>query len=336
MKILWLSTSSMQLEPVIHSLSYSMKLLFASVSSMNLEPIYTGLTKQLGDTLSIPGIPGDPPFVLCKFDRGKEEQHHYEGEVDHVILSVFDEYKPDVVIYSGPAEGKCRPLLSTFLRMRESSKVVNLVCDGGCPNWHPLLETYLKGDCFDLAVNIDGNPNWPQQPRDITWIGPIDPRYFEKMIPKGVDFGFAGGLGSSSRREITNRLAQSCQLTIPQRSETWGTYQAYADFMLSCRSIFNMGRTGSGKTFHVKYRVIETALSGAVLYEEVNPITRLYFEPGMDYIEYDGVEDLEQKVKLNLHKHFSPIPLKEKIMTKWSADQLWEKVFNALGLKKPF
>lgn len=332
MNILWLATSSMQLQPIIESLEYAMKVLFTSVSSMNLEPIVSGLEAQIKPANTFTGL------SLCRFDKGKEEQHHYEGEVDHVILEAFDKHKPDIVVYSGPAEGRCRPLIGTFHKIRESAKLINLVCDGGCPNWHPLLELYRKEDCFDRTVNIDGNPDWPQKPGDITSVGPIDPRYFEKSQPRMIEFGFAGGLGSLERRQIVDRLKQSCRLEVPERSEAWGTYQNYANFMLGCKSVFNMSKTGSSKAYHCKYRVIESGLAGCVLFEEKNPITAKYFEPGKEYIEYESIDDLEQMIRGEWYKGKYAMfgeALRQRVLRDYSPESFWTRVFNAVGYAMP-
>lgn len=286
MKLLWLSTSSMGLEPIIKSLEYSLdKLLFTSVSSMNLEPIVTGLQEAAKHKYQ---------FELYKYDHGKEEQHHYEGEVDHSILRKVNDYKPDIIIYSGPAEGKCRPIIDTFLTLKSKAKLINLVCDGGCPNWHPILQQYVLHNAFDLILNVDGNHDWPKRENDLTFPGPIDPRYYSKPKKKTIRFGFAGGCGSSDRQEAVKILKEKCGLVVPERSETWGTYQTYADFMMSCKMVVNFSNTGSGKANHLKYRVIESGLAKVCVLEQANLITKHYFSPGIDYIEYKNLEELIQ------------------------------------------
>lgn len=317
MKILWLSTSSMQLQPIIDS----MRILFTSVSSMNLEPIVSGF-QSYSNSLS-------DEFSLCKFDKGMEEQFHYEGEVDHVILTAFNAMKPDVVIYSGPAEGKCRPFLGTFHEMRKTAKIVNLVCDGGCPNWHPLLETYKKAGCFDLTVNIDGNDEWPKGPNDFTWIGPIDSSYYNKYCQKSIDCGFAGGTGSLSRREAIAKLQQSIELTLPERNESWGTYHLYADFMLSCKRVINFSTAGSGLVDHVKYRVLESGWAKCCLFEQKNKITPKYFVPGVEYLEYESIDDLVDKVKSMDISGYGD-RLHAAVAGRYSPQIFWKKVFNRL------
>lgn len=299
-----------------------MKVLFTSVSSMNLEPIVTGLESNLSDM----------EMLLWKFDKGKEEQHHYEGEVDHVILEAFNSYKPNIVIYSGPAEGKCRPFTSTFLEMKQTAKLINLCCDGACPNWHPLLEKYKAEGCFDLTLNIDGNSEWPKGPKDLTLWGPIDPRFYQHEKEKTIQLGFAGGCGAGERKEITDRLKQSVGLVIPERSESWGTYQKYADFMLSCKSVVNFGKTGSGKAHHLKYRIIEAALAKCAVFEEVNPITRTFLDPGVHYFEYENANHLETLIRTKTDDDLMEVAesLHSRITKYYSCEKFWKKVFEKL------
>lgn len=327
MKLLWLSTSSMQLEPIIKSLDYSMtKLLFTSVSSMNLEPIVCGLEKAIKPKID---------FELYKFDDGKEAQYHYSGEVDHNILRKVQQYKPDVVIYSGPAEGNCLPMNSTFEEIRKNAKTVCLVCDGGCPNWHPLLDVYKRENIFDLVINIDGNHDWPKRSNDLTFWGLIDPSYYAKASKKDIDLGFAGGNGSKHRRDALEKLKRY-GLVVPARSEQWGTYQEYADFMLRCRMVVNFPETGSGKAMHLKYRIIESGLAKCCVFEKSNPVTKRYFTPGEDYVEYEDLDDLEEKIKKALTNpddvENKAIALKVKVERKYLPVRAWQEVFNSLKM----
>lgn len=314
----------MQLQPIIDSLKHSMKILFTSVSSMNLEPIQS--------TLDRAKLNFGFDFHLYRFDEGKEAQFHYDGECDHNILRKVEELKPDVIIYSGPAGGKCRPQNDTLISIKRYAKTIGLICDGGCPEWHPILSEYATQNVFDSMVNIDGNPNWPSRPCDHTFVGLIDPAYYGKQLPKTVNFGFCGGDGALSRRQAIEVLKKECGLEVGPRSEDWGTYQNYADFMLKTKCVVNFPETGSQKAFHVKYRVIESALARCCLFERKNPITPLYFEPGKDYVEYESIADLVEKVK-----SITPDEIAEKaknlfnkVVIHHSAEVNWAKVFKSL------
>lgn len=310
----------MGLQPIIDSLRCSMKVLFTSVSSMNLEPVVNVLWRT------------QPDFFLCRYDHGKEAQYHYDGEVDHNILSKVDEVKPDVIIYSGPAAGKCKPQDSTFAEIKKSARTIALVCDGGCPDWHPILREYAANGLFDRMVNIDGNPNWPSRACDFTFVGLIDPVYYGLEREKTIRFGFAGGDGAKSRRDAISILKEKCGLVIGERSEAWGTYENYAQFMLRTKSVVNFPETGSQKTFHVKYRIIESGLAKCCVFERKNPITELYFEPGKDYVEYETIDDLVEKVNsISDEEMISKAQsLHDKVVSQYGADKAWKKVFESL------
>jgi len=66
--------------------------------------------------------------------------------------------------------------------------------------------------------------------------------------------------------------------------------------MMDCKIIVNCPMTGSTKTDHVKARVTETGWARACLFERTNRYTASWFDPGIDYAEYEDVRDLATKL----------------------------------------
>lgn len=319
MKLLWLTTTHNGLESIMNSLA-----LWLNVSSMNQEPVVSGLKHF---------FKGKCEFVAYRYDEGKEAQFHYDGEVDHNILRKVREVNPSIVIYSGPAAGKCRPSLATLLALREDGrKTIGYVLDGGCPDWHPFLEEYKRENVFDVMVNTDGNPNWPQRENDVTIWQTIDPRFYEERPTKDIRVGFAGGNGSPHRREALALLQKHCGLQLAERSEAWGSYKLFSDFMLRCQITVNFPETGSGRAFHLKNRVIEAGWAGCCLLERKNPITARYFVPGVDYIEYETFDELVDIIK-NLSDSeiaFRARALSLKCRELYTPEKAWEQVFSKI------
>lgn len=305
--------------------------LWLNVSSMNQEPVASGLAAFFKDKKI--------DFIAYRYDEGKEAQHHYDGEVDHNIIRKVREVNPDIVIYSGPAAGKCLPNIETLEALRtkdswkySSRKSVGYVLDGGCPDWHPLLEQYKARNVFDVMVNTDGNPHWPKREHDVTVWQTIDERFYEARPIKDIRLGFAGGNGSPHRREALAMLTERCGLQTAERSEAWGSYKQFADFMLRCQMTVNFPETGSGKAFHVKNRVIEAGWAGCCLLEKKNPITALYFEPNVDYIEYETLDGLENIIK-NISDSeiaFRAMNLSLKCRELYTPAKAWEQVFSKI------
>lgn len=235
----------------------------------------------------MPGIEVD----LFHYDDGKEAQAHYDGEVDHKIMSYVRAHKADWIIYEGPAEGKCRPQIETFLWLKERAKTICLVNDGGCKGWAPALQSYKDTDAFTLVVNQDGCPEWPKRDQDITTWPLLDASYFK---PKEVRTNFFGGIHSFSsphRDKATKFITDHCKFKMGHRSDKWGDYQAYADFLCDTTVTINFPQSGLG-TPMLKFRPIEAGFAKCMLLEKKNPITSLYLRPSIDYIEYEQIEDV--------------------------------------------
>lgn len=295
--------------------------LWLNVSSMNQEPVANGLGRYLGKRME---------FIPYRYDEGKEAQFHYPGEVDHNILRKVRETNPDFIVYSGPAGGKCLAATETLASLKEKAKTIGYFLDGGCPEWHPLLEEYKAKNVFDLMVNTDGNPNWPKRPNDVTIWQAMDESYYTERPAKDIRLGFAGGNGAPHRREALAMLKERCGLQVAPRSETWGSYKShFADFMLRCQMTVNFPETGSEKAFHLKNRVIEAGFAGCCLLEKKNPVTPLYLEPNVDYIEWETLQGLENIIKniSDSEVAFRAHNLALKCRERYTAEKAWQKVF---------
>ena len=166
-KILWLTTSSMSLEPIINSLQN---------------------------------------YEVCEEERiffDKISDHYAADIVDHQV----EVFQPDAILYAGPANGPFMPNPLAIRRLRDKAPIVNIICDGGCPGSHPGIEAFQKAESFTFHVNIDGMTDWPHRQKDITTLCPIDSRYYEKKPPmQDIHLGFFGGDGHKERRDVLDSL----------------------------------------------------------------------------------------------------------------------------------
>jgi hypothetical protein len=316
MKLLWLTTTHHGLESIMGSL-----VLYLNVSSMNQEGTVTGLDRFFKGKLD---------FFAYRYDEGKEAQFHYDGEVDHNIRRKVRELTPDIIIYSGPAAGKCKPTIDTLLFLKERAKTIGYVLDGGCPDWHPVLDEYKSQNVFDLTVNTDGNPNWPKRDIDLTIWQPVDEAFYKTPVPKDIEFGFAGGTGAKHRRESIAWLEDHLSLQVAPRYEQWGTYNKFSEFMLRCKKTVNFPETGSEKSFHLKNRILEAGFAHCALFEKKNPVTPLYFDPENEYFEYNVTQDISgiwldtpeeefERRARNLHA---------RVHRDYTSTKMWSKVFE--------
>lgn len=292
-----------------------MKILWAINSSMMLEGMVTALD----------GI----------VDRSEVFIYPYEEGFEDLILEKCEQVNPDITFFVGSAAGPYFAEPKKLKRIKEKFKLVHVCTDGGCPGWYEGLKAYEEAGCFDLTVSVDGCRN---EYADLVTLTLVDPKLYElKRLPfkdKSYNLGFMGGgmfdLGSE-RESICSELETEGLLTINrQRDERFGSYERYVDFIVQCRSVLNFSRTGSGKTHHVKNRVIEAGLSQACLFEPLDSPAHDWFDGGM--YAWETPKDIIKILDSEPHRLMADagLSLYEQIIEHHSPKAWFNKVQNKL------
>lgn len=104
--------------------------------------------------------------------------------------------------------------------------------------------------------------------------------------------------------------------------------------MRRCKIIVNHAMTANGSS-HVKFRVMEAGWAGACLLENKNPITPLWFKPGVHYIEYDDAEHAAQLIRQldSEPERMKKIAnaLHEEVARNHSPRVFWRKALDRIG-----
>ena len=208
------------------------------------------------------------------------------------------------------------------------------------PPWWPYLRDFRAAGCFDCIVNFDGNEAWPSGNRDLTMLTPMSPSFFANQRPlkdRLIPFGFCGGCGSPSRREIIDYLVEHAGLQIKPREEQYGTYARYARFMLECQLTVNVPHSGSDNAEQVKGRVLEAGLAGTCLLEHEASAARHWFDAGTDYIVYRTKEEAAMIARGLLENvtlmQETALRLQRKVIENHSPAKFWARVFEAVGVR---
>lgn len=277
-------------------------------------------------------------------DIGSTEVIYYDKV--RVGVSDIERLHPKMTIMISAHKADFAPSLDELIKMNDISPLVQILSDGGDPPWHD--ETIRWRDAFTTIVSIDGNPNWPSRSCDLTLLTPIDLRYYDNIVgettpERNILLGFSGGIGSGARGMVMSNLRDRGLLTYRSMSlinsykgytGEAASYKEYADFMRQCKIIINHAMTASGLS-HVKGRVLEAGWAGACLLENKNPITPLWFKPGIHYIEYNDVEHAAQLVE-QLKSDPGRIEqmasaLHEDVIRNHSPRVFWSKVLDKIG-----
>lgn len=258
------------------------------------------------------------------------------------IAEVAAADRPDVMIYIG-APPHCHinrfvPDTQTLKRANSIAPMVHLCSDSGDQPWWPWLEEYHHEGAFALQVSMDGAKDSPMARVGRVALTPVDPSWFPKVAWKDRrnQCSFSGNLGF--RGDMVHFLRVKGVLTYLEGSPN-KLYQEMADLYAHSKSVVNNGMTGSGQRWHVKGRVVEAGLAGAALIESSEAPTKDWFEPGTDYLTWTWPnygQILNQLSKPDQELEEMAKRFHERMMVEHSPQAFYGRVFDDIGLKKPW
>jgi spore maturation protein CgeB len=107
--------------------------------------------------------------------------------------------------------------------------------------------------------------------------------------------------------------------------------------MQDCRISLNLSHTGTQAAKQVKGRVVEAALAGSCLLELANSPTRDWFEPGVDFLEYqrpgDAIETIQHYAKHPEQTEAIARRLREKVLAQHGPQHFWGRILDRLAIK---
>jgi hypothetical protein len=269
-----------------------------------------------------------------------EEIVYNRKEVDLADLpAAIDWRKPDWVLMLGQCEvgGDILPSLDVLKEIGANRPFVHLCCDGSEEDWYPQLDRYITYGNFALNINIDGVAIGPIAQGGWTTLCPIDPTPFQPLpwVDRVTRLGFCGGWGPGHpRMAAVEELIHRGLINAVKRP--FEDYAGYRDFLCSCKAVWNNALSGSAVRQHVKARVLETAYAGAVLFEDDASPARGYFDPGIDYVAYSCIADIESGLDWMLSEPRAAqnmaARMNRKAVEKYSAQPFWTEVLKRIGL----
>ena len=267
--------------------------------------------------------------------------------VDGAILDCVNRYAPDLLLYGSQAAGPYVPATSTFLSLRKHCPTVHLCFDAGDIGFTPLLTKYRDEGCFSFTIACDGCTDGP-----VDWIAfhPVDPRpyrpFMGQLSSRVLPFGSCGGWPYGKRREVIEALKRDCGLYIKPREENYGSYQRYANFLMSCQIVVDCalsagGFDGKGPYARtLKTRAIEVGLAGACLLELRGCALNKWAVEDTDYATYETADEAVAVARDLMANQDKAQRMAERlsrvVREKMNPTIFWSNVFNACGLQPHF
>ena len=303
-----------------------MKIAVLRTYSLSCEPIFLPL-RRLGHEV----------FDIVFHNPGGSPIYHHE------LPGQIDGFGADFVVMLGQNDdnrGNVPPvhILHEIMCKRHS---VHICCDGSEEIWWAQLESYKENVPFSLHVNIDGVSNGFFKNNGMTTLCPIDDEPFQPRpwLSRSIRLGFCGGWGDPGTHPRSDQVHELLRCGVLHAiKRPYADYDQYRKFMCDMRIAWNQALTGTGDRMHVKARVVEAALGGALLLENVKAPTSNYFEPGEDYLLYENLDDVPRIagwVDANPTEAATmAIRMRAKVRMYHSARPFWNKVFAHIGMQE--
>lgn len=298
-----------------------MRVLFFVTHTPNCEPFWRSL-EAIGHEV--------------KVQQYDDRPHDRHPEFVDLALAVCPDFMVVIGAYE-PSHGRpvIRPCI--FRDLKSVAPLIFLCGDAADDPWWPVLNQYAVEDCFSAMVAIDGASSPIDRfPHGLTLLTPLDPRPFARSyswVERPIRLGMIGGTGHRANliRDLQKRgLLDYCPGPIGR------SYEAYAEMMCNTRITLNLAQTGTGRFLHVKGRVCESGFAGSVVLETKGSPLRNWFTPGVDYLEYEGVEDLISTLTRHDDAQLSRMAIRfhQKMATEHHPTVFWDKVLRKAGVRQ--
>ena len=248
--------------------------------------------------------------------------------------------EPEVVIISFLGNSPLNPDTTMVEELHKSGiKICIMWPDSGYPWALEMIESL--GDSVKLHVSYGGERIKHLYDKNHLWLwAPQDERLFRPSKPRHT-ISFVGSLRGYSDRFHYLRYAvekgaiSAKDITGGQREKALSA-EEYAQRIRSSTININFPESPSGKD-QCKGRVIESIASMTLLLERKNEATPHLLDPGVDYVEFDGLEDFVSKIeyyKVN-DKEANEIAASgyKRYKDKYSSNKFWTKVLKGCSVE---
>jgi hypothetical protein len=264
------------------------------------------------------------------------------GLSDEMLYSQVKAEAPDLIVYIGSRWGQQPSAVALAQINAKVAPMVHICSDAADIPWHDALRIYSQASSFSLQVAIDGSHKWPGSAQGLTLLTPVDPKAFGDPLPheqRNIICGYAGnpGAGTGKRTQMLSDLLERKvidQLHI--RSNLPHTNEMYNRFLGLCRMSVSIAHTGTEAAMHVKGRILESALAGALVLETKGSPTSYWFRPGLDYLEYESADEAADIVRRLTNDPAATqamaLSLRQRVLDEHTPEKFWAHIFEKLGM----
>lgn len=261
----------------------------------------------------------------------------YNKHIDDVLINYCLNFKPAIVIFCLLEGYPHNPTINCFNKLK--SMGIKLCFMWPDTSLRVLGNIAEVSDIADLSVSLD-NPtsnthdNIKFENNHIFLWTPKNKNMFYDD-EKCIDVSFVGSSSYPDRREILTQLKSYYSIVIDgdQRVNQLSP-DKYAEIIRTSKICLNFPFSPCQQYYQTKGKTFEVLASNSLLMEALNPATRKLLKPDKEYVEFNNIHDLVDKIGYYLNNSNERIQISksghETYKRKYTSQIFWDIVLDRL------
>lgn len=260
--------------------------------------------------------------------------------LDDQLITYHRRLNPDLTIVTILADPKFKnnPTEKSFKTITDKGPLVFIWFDTVYKFVMEKVESLLSYATLNIILD---NPYFIPNDKHIALWTPQDTRIYNDVgLARSIDVSFVGStVGYKDRESYLKHLMSNSGINLHRdggQRECNLSPNDYAKIMQQSKISLSFSKTRSALQ-QTKGRVWEVASCGAMLMEDINQGTNLWFEPFKDYVPFSSQEDMVDKINYYLNHEDKMIEIagsgKKKTEIQYNPRNWWSIVLNRCGIK---
>lgn len=282
-------------------------------------------------------------YTFSQYEAGHLNMIHldesflvYDTHIDEVLVDFCVANKIKVIFFSLLGDSPLNPSMATLQKLKNLGVYLCYFWHDTGPGWAIQTIGKLKS-VSDLHLAVDNSSYQHEYLNADNFLTLWTPQNKNLYYPQkqDIEVSFVGSPRYSDRmRYLTQLFSRNPKVVIRggQREEKL-SINKYAELIRRSKIGLNFASHSLGFS-QTKGRVYEIIGSGSLLLEDRNPQTAKLFTPNEDYIEFDGIDDLVNKIEYySTHEDERAKIAKqgyEKFVTKYTSWHFWDTVVKRI------
>jgi len=277
-----------------------------------------------------------------------EASINYNQHIDEVLPAYHAKWGADIVIFCLLGGMTINPSIDTYKYLRDKGVFLCIIWPDTGPEWG-------LGTIKELNPNIDLHVSWdnpysighgyyhqfyaePLAENHICLWTPEDSSLYHYEDNKDIDVSFMGSIEKYRDRMSFIDLAKQldCNIYIGGGQRTGRlTPNQYADIIRRSKIGINFAMSQTGVFYQAKGRIFEYTACGGLLLESKNPSVLDFYEPNKDYVPFDDLIDLLDKIEFYLNNEDERKKIAEQgyrtFMENWTGQKYWKTLMESIN-----